>query len=82
MRLLILLAGITVLGTSCSTLKKASVPATEKQPGKTGSASTAAPVFIDNISFRPGDDTKPANTNYNTVKQAAVNGAQERLHKG
>jgi cell wall-associated NlpC family hydrolase len=59
MRLLLLLAGISVLGASCSTVKKASVPAANQQR-KTTSA-TASPVFIENISFTPGqENSKPA----------------------
>jgi hypothetical protein len=59
MRLLLLLAGISVLGASCSTVKKASAPAANQQR-KTTSA-TASPVFIENISFTPGqENSKPA----------------------
>src|SRR5690349_18595948 len=73
LRLIILLAGISILGASCSTVKKVSAPVVEKPSGKQGS-SAANPVFIENISFRPGDDTKPANTNLSTVKESAVKG--------
>lgn len=59
MRILLIIAGISILGTSCSTLKKASAPPPEKQE-KRISSSTASPAFIDNISFKPGSDETPA----------------------
>jgi cell wall-associated NlpC family hydrolase len=74
MRLLILLAGISALGASCSTMKKVSAPAAE-QHSRTTKSSTASPVFIENISFTPGKEhtavKKSANT-INTAKEPAV----------
>lgn len=66
MRLLILLAGISVLGASCSTVKKVSAPAAEQHSRANTKSSTAAPVFIENISFTPGSETKNKS---NTVKE-------------
>lgn len=77
MRLLILLAGISALGASCSTVKKASAPAAEQHSRNTRSStsSTAAPVFIENISFTPGQEhpsSKNSSNSINTAKEAAV----------
>lgn len=66
MRLLVL-ASLSLLGASCSTVKKASAPAAEQQVRKSGT-STASPVFIENISFKPGQESsKPANTSKEPV---------------
>jgi cell wall-associated NlpC family hydrolase len=65
LKLLIILAGITVLGASCSTMKKASAPPVEQQrriSGASTSSSPANPVFIDNISFKPGSDQQSSTT--------------------
>ena len=62
MRLLILLAGISALGASCSTVKKVSAPAADQQ-SRTNRSSTAAPVFIENISFTPGTETNSTSKN-------------------
>ena len=67
MRLLIILAGITVLGASCSTMKKASAPAAEQPVRK----SASSPVFIENISFKPGQESssKPVNAKGPAIMQ-------------
>ncbi|HEY0678633.1 MAG TPA: NlpC/P60 family protein [Chitinophagaceae bacterium] len=65
MKLLLILVGITVLGASCSTMKKASAPPAEQQrrmSGSSTSSTTANPVFIDNISFKPGTDQQSSTT--------------------
>lgn len=57
---ILILACISVLAASCSTLKKASAPA-EPQV-KSNAPSKARPVFIEDISFKPGAEKQPAST--------------------
>jgi cell wall-associated NlpC family hydrolase len=59
-RALLLLTVIATFAASCGTLKKASAPAAEHSTKKTQPNNTAnSPVFIDNISFKPGSETYP-----------------------
>lgn len=90
LRLLIVLAGISAFGASCSTLKKASAPAQEQHSRATRS-STASPVFIDNISFKPGADehttSKSSNNTINVketaiIKESAINQGADSEMKG
>ena len=86
MRVIILLAVISALGASCSTVKKASAPAAEQHSRNTRSTSTD-PVFIENISFTPGTDNKSSSKNTSNtasarnvatvIKEAAVNPISE-----
>lgn len=57
---ILILACISVLAASCSTLKKASAPA-EPQV-KSNPPSKSRPVFIEDISFKPGNESKPASS--------------------
>jgi len=68
MRLLFVLASITVLGASCSTMKKASAPVNE--PVRKSASNTASPVFIENISFKPGQES--TNSKKEAVKEPAA----------
>lgn len=87
MRLLILLAGISAFGASCSTVKKVSAPAAEQQSRNTRS-STAAPVFIENISFTPGTEANTASKNTSdnaltttepaVIKESAIMPAEDK----
>jgi cell wall-associated NlpC family hydrolase len=66
---LFILACMSVLAASCSTVKKASAPA-ESQV-KNNPPSKARPVFIEDISFKPGAENQPAATV--NVEKAPIN---------
>lgn len=66
---LLILACISALTASCSTLKKASAPA-EPQV-KSNAPSKARPVFIEDISFKPGAEKQAVPTV--NVEKAATN---------
>jgi cell wall-associated NlpC family hydrolase len=63
---ILILACISVLMASCSTLKKASAPA--EPPVKSNPPSKARPVFIEDISFKPGAEKQQPTSTINIEK--------------
>lgn len=70
-RLLLLMAGSITMGAGCSTVKNATTSEVER-PASSKVVAAAGPTFIDDISFKPGNETS-ANSTKNTARGPSVN---------
>ncbi|MGB8193376.1 MAG: NlpC/P60 family protein [Chitinophagaceae bacterium] len=78
MRRLLILVCISALAASCSTIKKASAPSEQQVRTPASSKSKSDPVFIENISFKPGSEKKQAdniNIDKGPAKESHIKGS-------